>query len=142
MLVAALVGGVAWSNGLALGEASLAPRGALRELETIGNTFAGQGPALMTDYQPYGVRHFLRRLDAEGASELRRRPVPLRDGRLLGKGEYADLAAFASDAVLVYRTLVLRRDLPFSRPPADYRLVWRGRVYEVWQRPAYTVQTA
>ena len=128
VLVTALVGGVAWSNGLAFRDTSLAPRQALRELETIGNRFAGEGPALMTDYQPYGVRHFLRRLDAEGASELRRRPIPLRDGRLLGKAEYADLAAFAPDAVLVYRTLVLRRDLAVSRPPAGYQLAWRGSV--------------
>ena len=34
-------------------------------------THAGDGPALETDYDPYGARHFLRKLDAEGASELR-----------------------------------------------------------------------
>ena len=142
LLLTALVGGVAWSNGLAFRETSLAPRARLSELEQIGERFAGDGPALMTEYQPYGVRHFLRRLDAEGASELRRRPMPLRDGRVLGKAEYADLAAFAPDAVLVYRTLVLHRSPPVSRPPRQYLLTWRGRYYDVWQRPAYTVQTA
>lgn len=142
LLLTALVGGVAWSNGLAFRETSLAPRARLSELEQIGERFAGSGPALMTEYQPYGVRHFLRRLDAEGASELRRRPVPLRDGRVLGKAEYADLAAFAPDAVRAYRTLVLHRSPPVSRPPDEYVLAWRGRYYEVWQRPAYTEQTA
>lgn len=142
LLLTALVGGVAWSNGLAFGETSLAPRARLAELEQIGARFAGSGPALMTEYQPYGVRHFLRRLDAEGASELRRRPVPLRDGRVLGKAEYADLAAFKPDAVRVYRTLVLHRSPPVSRPPGEYSLVWRGRYYEVWQRPPYSEQTA
>ena len=48
-----------------------APRGSRREaqlaeLQKIGQLFAGQGPALMTEYQPYGVRHFLRKLDARG----------------------------------------------------------------------------
>jgi hypothetical protein len=132
--LATIAGGVLASNALAYRDARLAPRAQLIELEQIGHSFAGEGPALMTEYQPYGVRHFLRHLDAEGASELRRRPVPLRDGRVLGKAEVADIAAFAPVAVLVYRTLVLLRSPAASRPPAAYRLVWSGRFYDVWQR--------
>jgi hypothetical protein len=127
--------GVLWSNALAYRDAFLAPRDRLAELASIGQRFAGQGPALMTEYEPYGVRHFLRRLDAEGASELRRRPVPLRDGRQLAKGDYANLDAFAPSALTIYRTLVLRRSPSESRPPPQYARVWRGRWYEVWQRP-------
>jgi hypothetical protein len=127
--------GVGWSNVLAFGDVTLAPREQLTELESIAERFDGEGPALMTEYQPYGVRHFLRELDAEGASELRRRPVPLRDGSTVPKAGYADLAAFRPDALLPYRTLVLRRSPVGSRPPAPYRLVWQQRFYEVWQRP-------
>jgi hypothetical protein len=135
--VAVLVaGGVLWSNALAYHDVWLAPRDQLRELERIGSRFAGDGPALMTEYEPYGVRHFLRRLDAEGASELRVRPVFLLDGTTLAKGAYADLDRFELPSVLVYRTLVLRRSPAESRPPSPYRLVWRGGTYEVWQRRA------
>ncbi len=130
-----IAGGVLWSNGLAYHGATLAPHDQLAELEEIGERFAGQGPALMTEYQPYGVRHFLRRLDAEGASELRRRPVPKVDGSLPQKGEAPDLDELALPGVLVYRTLVLRRSPVASRPPAPYELRWQGRWYEVWQRP-------
>jgi hypothetical protein len=133
---AVLVAGVAWSDALAYRDVNLAPRGAMAELATIGDQFAGDGPSLMTEYQPYGVRHFLRRLDPEGASELRRRPVTLRTGGVLGKGAYADLDAFSLPAILTYRTIVLRRSPAESRPPSPYTLVWRGRVYDVWQRPA------
>ena len=136
LVLAALVGGVAWSNVLASGDARLAPRGQLAELEAIGVRYAGEGPALMTEYQPYGVRHFLRRLDPEGASELRRRPVLLRDGRMLGKGETAPIDAFFPDALLVYQTLVLLRSGPGGVPPSPFTLVERGRYYDVWQRPA------
>ncbi|MGH9262321.1 MAG: hypothetical protein ACRD08_20875, partial [Acidimicrobiales bacterium] len=136
---AAVVAGVLWSNVLAYHHVSLAPRGQHRELEAIGERFARAGPALMTEYQPYGVRHFLRRLDAEGASELRRRVVPLREGSSLDKGEYANLDAFRLDGILVYPTLVLRRSPVESRPPAPYRLRWQGDWYEVWQRPAGAV---
>jgi hypothetical protein len=131
VLVAA---GVVWSNVLAYHDVDLAPRGQLAELEEIGDRFVGQGPALMNEYEPYGVRHFLRRLDAEGVSELRRRPIPLRDGRLAGKGEYVDLDQLQLPALLVYRTLVLRRSPTESRPPSPYRLVWQGRWYQVWQQ--------
>jgi hypothetical protein len=135
--------GVGWSNVLAFGDATLAPREQLAELEAIGKRFDGQGPALMTEYQPYGVRHFLRGLDAEGASELRRRPIPLRDGSTVPKGGFADLAAFRPAALLTYRTLVLRRTPIGSRPPSAYRLVWQRRFYEVWQRPdAVTVSAS
>jgi hypothetical protein len=132
--LALIAAGVGWSNALAFREVNLAPRAQLAELEKIGKRFEGQGPALMTEYQPYGVRHFLRGLDAEGASELRRRPVFLEDGSTLSKGAFADLAAFRADALLPYRTLVLRRSPVERRPPDAFSLVWSGRFYDVWQR--------
>ena len=95
----------------------------------------------MTEYQPYGVRHFLRELDPEGASELRRRPVLLKDGSMLAKGKFAGLAAFRPSDLSVYRTLVLRRSPVESRPPAAYRLAWSGRFYHVWQRDGSAIST-
>jgi hypothetical protein len=133
-LTLAIAGGVIWSNVLAYGGINLAPRDRMAELEQIGKQIAGQGPTLMTDYEPYGVRHFLRNADPEGASELRRRHIPLRNGSLLGKGESADVDEFDTPSLLVYRTLVLRRSPVGSRPPAPYRLVSSGRWYDVWQR--------
>ena len=130
----AITAGVLWSNALAYHDVSLAPRGQLHELETIGSSFAGQGPALMTSYEPYGARHFLRRADPEGASELRRRFDYLRSGATLDKGQSADIDRFRLDGILDYRTLVLRRGPSASRPPSVYHLVRSGRYYEVWQR--------
>ena len=141
VVVLAITGGVIWSNVLQYHDVWLAPRGQLHELETIGRDFAGQGPALMTNYEPYGARHFLRRLDPEGASELRRRFVYLTDGKLLDKGGSADIDRIRLDGLLVYRTLVLRRGPAASRPPSVYRLAWSGRYYEVWQRPQPPKQT-
>ena len=92
-----------------------------------------RGPALMTEYEPYGVRHFLRKADAEGASELRRRVVPLRSGRPLRKLGTADIDEFELAGIRAYRTLVLRRSPVASRPPSVYRLLSRGRFYDVWQ---------
>ena len=135
LIGAAIAAGVLWSNGLAYSNAWLAPRARLAELEQVGTRFAGQGPTLMTETEPYGVRHFLRNLDPEGAAERRRRLIPLLDGQGLAKGTYADLDRFQLGGVLVYRTIVLARSPSESRPPSVYRLARSGRYYDVWQRP-------
>src|SRR5437763_1888144 len=88
----------------------------------------------MTEYQPYGARHFLRSLDAEAAGELGVRVVPLRAGGSLLAGRFAELDQFKLGAVLVYRTLVLRTSPVESRPPSVYQLAWKGHWYDVWQR--------
>jgi hypothetical protein len=134
-VMALVLAGVLWSNALGYHDVSLAPYDQLRELESIGEQFEGEGPALMTEYQPYGVRHFLRDIDAEGASELRYRSVPLVAGGELEKGDWADTDEISLPALLTYRTLVLRRSPAQSRPPSVYERVRRGDFYDVWQRP-------
>jgi hypothetical protein len=134
-LVLLVSAGVVWSNALAYGGASLAPYEQLRELQRIGADYTGQGPALMTEYNPYGARHFLRGVDGEGTAELRVRPVPLATGGSAEKGESVDTDRIATAALLEYPTLVLRRSPVRSRPPSPYRLVRSGHYYEVWQRP-------
>jgi hypothetical protein len=140
ILIVAVAGGVIWSGVLTYGGVSLAPYGQLHELEQIGEEFAGEGPALMTEYNPYGARHFLRDLDGEAASELRERTVPLRDGGVVEKGYAVDTDELDLNGLLEYRTLVLRRSPTRSRPPAAYRLVRSGDTYEVWQRPEGLVE--
>ena len=143
VLAAAVAGGVLWSNVLAYRDVTIAPRDRLAELATIDERFQGDGPTLMTEFEPYGVRYFLRHMAPEGAAELRRRQVLLRDGNQVQKGRTADIDEFSLPAVLVYRSLVLRRSPVASRPPSLYRRVWSGRWYDVWQRaPVPDVQIA
>jgi hypothetical protein len=134
LLAAAVIGGVGWSNVRAYGGVWLAPSARLDDLGAIGKRYAGDGPALMTEFDPYGARHFLRSLDAEGASELRRHEVPLRSGQPLPPQAYADIDRFELASLLGYRLLVLRRSPLLSRPPSPFRLVERRRWYEVWMR--------
>jgi hypothetical protein len=134
VLAAAIAGGVLWSNALAYHEVWLAPRPRLAELQTIGHRFAGTGPTLMTDFELYGLRHFLRSMDPEGVSTTGRRPMLLTNGQIPGKGEHMDVDNLRLENLLVYRTLVLRRSPVASRPPSAFDLVSSGRYYEVWQR--------
>ena len=124
--------GVAWSYALAYHEVWLAPAAQLRELQAIGADPALPAPALMLEYSPYGVRHFLRHLDAEGAGELRRRTIPTQDGGTVERAEYADVDEISQAGLADFPTLVLRRSVIASRPPSNYRLVRQGEFYEVW----------
>jgi hypothetical protein len=128
--------GVLWSNVLQYGDVYLAPSPRLMELASIGHRFAGQGPALMTEYESYGARHFLRGMTTEGASELRRHFIYLRGGGVADTGVSPDIDEIELPSVLDYRTLVLRLSGAGSRPPSVYKSAWTGRYYQVWQRPA------
>ncbi len=133
ILLGVLAAGILWSTGLAYRDVNLAPRDQLAELEEIGELTAGRGPTLMTEYQPYGARHFLREGDAEGLTELRRRPILLRDGTQAEPHSYVDIDEVDLGSLLFYPTLVLRRNPTRSRPPSPYELTWRGEYYEVWE---------
>jgi hypothetical protein len=133
---AGLMFGVVWSNVLAYRAVSLAPQGQLAELAQIGERYAGQGPAALNEYEPYGARHFLRRLDAEGVSELRRRTILLRTGQPVPKSGYADIDEFRLSELDPFRILVLRRSATGSRPASTFARVYSGRWYEVWRRRA------
>ncbi|HVU76244.1 MAG TPA: hypothetical protein VHC67_01590 [Gaiellaceae bacterium] len=133
--LAALVAGVGWSNALAYRGVALAPHDRLAELGRIGREFAGRGPALLTEYEPYAGRHFLRGLAEDSASDLRYLPDYLTSGGYLPKGAGADVDRFTLATLLDYRLLITRRSPAESRPPSVFRLAFRGRSYDVWQRP-------
>jgi hypothetical protein len=84
----------------------------------------------------YADRHFLRSGAPVEPAEYRAVTLPLRNRAILTKSAWADLDSFATATLEPYRSLVLARSPAQSRPPSLYSLVWRGRYYELWQRPA------
>jgi hypothetical protein len=135
LLLALVIGaGVLWSNALAYREVDLAPHDRFAELADIGERIAGHGPTLMTEYEFYGVRHFLRDAEPEGAALLHTRNIPLLSGQELREDQFTDIDNFQLKGLLQYHTLVLRRSPLVSRPPSPFKLTWSGRFYEVWQR--------
>ncbi len=136
LVLLALGGGVVWSNALAYHDVLLAPRSRLAELQHIGGLVAGKGPTLIDDYEVYADRHFLRAGAPVEPAEYRPVTLPLRNGAILTKSAWADLDSFAPATLEPYRSIVIARSPAESRPPSLYSLVWQGRYYELWQRPA------
>jgi hypothetical protein len=136
LVAVTLAGGVLWSNALAYHDATLAPRSQLAELQHIGDLVAGRGPTFINEYEVYADRHFLRAGAPVEPAEYRTPTLPLRDGVFLTKSASADLDSFPLSTIEPYRSIVIRRSPAESRPPSIYRLVWQGRYYQLWQRPA------
>ena len=134
MLTLLVAGGVLWTDVRAYHDANLTPHARHHELADIASRFHAERPALMTEYDPWGARWFLRGMQGEGASELRYRVVPLLDGSQTPKTTTADIDQYQLGGLVVYKALVLRRSPVASRPPSMFRLAWTGRYYEVWLR--------
>jgi hypothetical protein len=142
VVLAVLSAAVLWSTVIQYHAVLLAPSARLSELQTIGSKFNGQGPALLTDFESYGARHFLRGLAAQTASGLRIDPIRLRHdpqcphdtsgGACIGVSP--DLDEIQLNQLLPFRTLIIRHTGVASRPPSAYHLVWKGHYYDVWQQ--------
>ncbi len=136
LVVAALAGGVIWSNALAYHDVTLAPRARLAELQHIGGLLAGKGPTFVNQYEVYADRHLLRAGAPVEPAEYRTATLPLRNGAVLTKAASADLDSFPLSTLEPYRSIVTPRSPAESRPPSMYKLVWQGSYYQLWQRPA------
>jgi hypothetical protein len=135
--VVVLIGfGVIWSNLLGYHDALLAPADRMAELSHIGELVAGKGPTFINDYEVYADRHFLRAGAPIEPAEYRYADLPTNRGVLLVKTAYADLDSFPLSTLLPYRSIVIRDSPVESRPPSIYKLIWQGRYYALYQRPA------
>ncbi|MHB8692813.1 MAG: hypothetical protein ACYDHH_16375 [Solirubrobacteraceae bacterium] len=140
LVMALLAFGVVYSNILGYHDATIAPYQRMAELEHIGSIDKGKGPVFVNDYEIYADRHFLRDEAPVEPAEYRAVLLPLSDGRLLVKPAFADLDSFAPSTLLPYRSIVTRNSPVESRPPSIYKLVYKGKFYELWVRPANPTQ--
>ena len=137
-MVAALAGGVLWSNALAYHDVPLRPACATGRAAAHRRARRRQGA---------DVRQRVRSL-RRPALPARRRPgragrVPHRwrwrcaTASALTKSAWADIDSFPLSTIEPYRSIVTPRSPAESRPPSIYRLVWQGSYYQLWQRPAH-----
>ncbi len=134
LLAAVIAGGVLWTNALAFHDASIASRPRLDELASIGSRFAGQRPAFFNISDEYAI-HFLR---DEAPTDPVWQPPLARPGvvRTTADQKYApwDPDQLTLPYIESFRLLVIARSPLASRPPANFRLAYQGRYYDVWRR--------
>jgi hypothetical protein len=136
LMMVVIGGGVVWSNALGYHDALLAPRAPMADLQHIGGLVAGKGPTFVNAYEVYADRHFLRAGAPVAPAEYRTATLALSNGAIMTKSAYADLNSFPLSTLEPYRSIVTTRAPIESRPPSIYQLVWQGRYYQLWQRPA------
>jgi hypothetical protein len=133
----AIAAGVLWSNALAYHDVQLAPRDRFEELKKIAHQIDGEGPTLLVEYEPYASRHFLRNAElVAGPSDVYGGVIQRPGGgvRLFQTTKVIDTEEYGIQGLLPYQTIVRRASVLESRPPSLFKLVWRGRHYEVWQQ--------
>jgi hypothetical protein len=132
-LAAVIAFGVLWSNALAYHGASIAPRAPLQELATIDTQFKGEGPAfynLSDEYATYFLRDLALTNPALGAP-------PARNAAATPQGRDPwDPDDLSLSTIESYKLLVIGNPALASRPPANFKLAYTGRFYDVWKRTA------
>lgn len=137
-LAAVVTAGVLWTNVLAYHDSSVAPQGRLKELAAIGSHFSGRGPAFYNLWDTFAV-YFLREEAVAVPGTFAGLPpaAPGLPGHSFGQMSTAwDPNELDPSYLQQFRLLILGRSPALSRPPADYRLVYQGHYYDVWQRTA------
>ena len=138
---AALVAGLLWSGALAYHDVSLAPYDRYSEMLAINDRLAGREPAVLNEYDEF-AKYFLRDLPILSEPEQRTRyrfapydPDALNDPRRRPSVKSPmNMDDLRLEYVQAQPWLVVRRSPTASRPPANFRLDWRGRWYELWRR--------
>lgn len=126
-----LLAGTLLSDAMQYQSSDLAPTARYREMASLDARFGGRGPALVTDFDEYAM-YELRHLDVGGPNFVY--PPPALAAAAGGYGSPVALDRVAPAALLGYPLIITRRDPSASRPPAAYRLLWRGSYYETWGR--------
>ncbi len=133
LLALALLGGVLASDVAQYHSSNLAPTARYEELASVGDRFAGRGPALFTDFDEYSM-YALRRLDVGGPDFVY--PPPALAALAGGYGRPVLLDRASPQSLTAYPLIVTRRDPSGAQPPSAYRLAWQGDYYDVWKRSA------
>lgn len=123
-----------WSSLAVARDVTVASRASMVDLHRVAAAVRGAGPTLVLEPDPYADRWFLRDADADGATDLRRRPVVDDAGQDFPDGAPVDVERVSLATLARYRTIVRRRSPVASAPPGGFvRLVARGR-WEAWTR--------
>jgi hypothetical protein len=125
--------GILGSDLLAYAHNRVAPTAQVEAIRQTGERFRGEGLVLWNEFQEY-AKYFARAAKISVPFEaLTPEQVKLRSPTYF-YGHYFDLDQELLSFVEGYPVVVTRRSPSASRPPANYKLVYRNAYYEAWRR--------
>jgi hypothetical protein len=125
--------GVLYGNALQYHHTTLADYDRLTDLQRIDARYAGQGPALFTNFDEYG-EYLLRDVRASGLVNPWRSLVTYNRTAIPGLQMVRDTDEYEQHFLQGFRLIIRRRDPRASRPPSNWRLDAVTREYEIWRR--------
>lgn len=125
--------GVLGSDALAYHVVHLAPTDRMAALRDLDRQFAGEGLILFNEPEEF-AKNFMResRLNV-GAEAVTPKQTQLRVPQAFAYLWY-DLDDLTPEYVDQFPLIAVRRSPVASRPPVNFRLVYRNRYYEAWRR--------
>lgn len=125
--------GVLYGNALQYHNTPLLPYDRMTELEDLDTRFAGQGPALLPNFDDL-AEYFMRDSRGSGLIDPWRSRMVYNRTATPGLQTVRDTDEYDQRFLQEFPLIIRRRDPTISRPPSDYRRVAVTRWYEVWKR--------
>lgn len=129
----AVAAGVLMSDAYSYRDAHLAPTARVNAMKDIAAHVPDRGLYMLNEWEEYG-KYFMSSARVNPASESESvRPVQLREPAPIF-GQWFDLDLQQLTYVDGFAGIIMRRSPAASRPPADFRLLYHNRYYELWHR--------
>ena len=133
LAVVVVAGGVLASDVITYRESQFAPRDRMEAMEDAAANIPGNGLWLLNEWEEFG-KYFMRSARVTSTELDAGDPTRTRKHGENTFGRWIDLDLHRLSYLHRYDGIVLRRSPEASRPPADFRLVYRNDYYEVWKR--------
>ena len=135
-LAAVLTLAVLWTNAKSFRQAPLAPQARFMALSQINARFGGQGPTYYDVWDQEWPAYFLRDMGPYVPHIYGDPAAPAGAGpRSPAQLQYPwDLGDVSYSFQKLYKLMVISRSPLATRPPADYRLVFQDRYFDVFRR--------
>jgi hypothetical protein len=134
LVATAAVGiGVLYGNALQYHHTPLATPERITELQNISERFAGQGPALLPDFDEF-ADFTTRDVRGSGLVDPWRGVMTYNRTATPGLQTVRDTDEYDQNFLQTFPLIIRRRDPVISRPPSNFQLFDTTRDYEVWKR--------
>jgi hypothetical protein len=135
LATAVIAGGVLYGNAITYHDITLAPAARYYDLASIDKRYAGQGPALMPDFDEI-AEFFMHNVQGSSSADPSHGDFELAPGvnEVNGIGFAFNLNQFRLSYLQKFRLIIEPRNPQGVRAPANWDLVQQTKYFNVWRR--------